>query len=80
MLQLALEERQNAGKANNGDKYDHLVLTTQYIPTIELYMLYKSIFTRLIEIDKVTFFLVMSCLNKRSFLMLLNNLRLIIMK
>jgi hypothetical protein len=72
MLQLALEERENAARGTENKKYDHNVLTTQYIPTINLYMLYKSIFQRLIETDKV-------CVkeksenNKRSFRMLLSS-------
>jgi hypothetical protein len=48
MLSLSMEEQHNAAKGNEG-KYDHEMLTTQYIPNVEFYMLYKTVTQRLIH-------------------------------
>jgi len=54
LLELALEERENASRGNDGSKYDHMVATMQFIPSVDMYIIYKAIFQRMIKDQLVT--------------------------
>jgi alkylated DNA repair dioxygenase AlkB len=58
LLELALEERQFAARSSysadaKDKKYDHLVATMQFIPSVDIYLLYKQIFDRMIHYHKL---------------------------